>query len=174
MKPFKILSEKQLLDNPYLPVWQQEVELPDGSKADWYLSKSNGVVVVVPILTDGQILLQHAYKHGCSKNIWEFPAGMIDQGETPEQAAKRELLEETGYKPVKLTKLGEFFGNPTGSDNVTYFFLAEDCQQIAEPTPEPSEQIELHLFSDLATVRKQLLNNYSSTGSMAALALAVG
>ena len=110
MKKFKVLSRKVLIDSPFCPVEKQVVELPDGQTCDWYLNTSNDAVIVVPFLETGEVLLQRGYKHGSGEVITEFCAGLIDDGETPLETAKRELLEETGYAG-NLKQSGEIFAN---------------------------------------------------------------
>ena len=165
MKPFKILSREVILDNPYCPIEKQHVELPDGSTCDWFVNKSSDAVIIIPVLKTGEILLQKNYKHGSEKVVTEFCAGMIDSGETPEQAAARELLEETGHTSESLTKLGEVFGNPTGSSMKYHFFLAENCEKSGNQSLDEAEQIEVFSVKNLDEARKLLTDSETQTSA---------
>ena len=146
--------------------------MPNGKKEKWYLTSSLGVVVIVPILATGEILLQKTYKHGARKIMYEFPAGMIDDGETSEEAVKRELLEETGYQVAKLQHIGRPFGNPTGSRTQVDVFIGYQCKKIQDPNLEPTEQIECELMKDWQATKNFLQKNITSTGCLAAAMLA--
>ncbi len=95
-------------------------------------------VHVVALLDDEQVLLVRQYRYPISKNLLEIPAGGIDKGESPQQAANRELLEETGYQAADIKHLGSFFSAPGSSSEVSHFYLAtglhfdEDSHRLAE------------------------------------------
>lgn len=169
MKPFRILQRERICDNPWIPVEKQRVELPNGTETDWYLFDAREVVIVLPQLATGEILLQRSYKHGAGEVIVEFPAGMVDEGESLKEAARRELLEETGYITKNLTFLGKTYGNPTGSGTRYHFFLAEECHKIQEAECEETEQIEPFLVRDFTEAKKVLCESLSSSGALAAL-----
>ncbi|MCF7917715.1 NUDIX hydrolase [Candidatus Gracilibacteria bacterium] len=122
------------------------------------------------------MLLQKAYKHGSREIITEFCAGMIDEGETPIQAAKRELSEETGYASSQWEKIGEVFANPTGSEMKYHFFLAGNCNQMKSPQQDEAEQIETFLVKSFEKARELLTNpkTITSSATMAALVFAEG
>lgn len=171
MKPFKILDSKKLVNEPFCHIDKELVEIPNGETRDWYVYQNRDAVIVIPVLEGGQILLQKNYKHGSRHVVTEFPAGLIDEGESWEETAPRELLEETGYSPKKCTKLGQVFANPTSSPMQYHIILAEGCIKAQEPENEPEEQIEPFLVSDLDAVREILLapETKTSAGAVAAL-----
>lgn len=171
MKKFEILSRHLHCDNPWIPVEKQRVRLPNGSETDWYVTVGKNVVVTIPVLENGEILLQRAYKHGCQKVVLEFCAGIIEDGEAPEVAAKRELLEESGYSAKHWKNLGSFFSNPTGSASVYDVFLATGCQKVAEPQLDDAEQIENFSVPDIQAVQKMLFDPDTRTSSATLSAL---
>jgi len=174
MKKFKIVSRKTIINSPYCPIEKQIVELPNGEKNKWYINTNKGAVIVIPILQSGEILLQKSYKHGCGEIITEFCAGMIEKNESPETTVERELLEETGYKSKKITKIGEVFSNPTGAQMKYHFFIAKGCKLVAEQTLDDAEQIELFTVSNLKAVRKLFTDpkTLTSSASLSALCFA--
>lgn len=174
MQKFEILKRRLLLENPWMPVEVQTVRLPNGETTEWFVSLGHDVVIVVPIDPEGRVVLQQGYKHGSGKVITEFCAGMIDEGETPTEAARRELLEETGYTAKEFIKLGKAFPNPTGSKKYYHFFLARDAELTAEPALEATEQIETFLAADFDAAATRILSDPAvcSVASIAAIALA--
>jgi ADP-ribose pyrophosphatase len=165
MKKFKILSKEKLIESQYCPVERHEVEFPDGGKGEWFVNTSADAVIVVPITTEGKVILQKSYKHGGGEEVVEFCAGIIDGGETPEIAAKRELQEETGYRVGSLEKIGEVFANPTGSSMKYHFFLARDCSLNGAQDLDPSEQIEVFLAENWVLAVELLTDTQTVTSS---------
>lgn len=171
MKKFKILSRKLVLDNQYLPVEKQIVELPNGEEAEWFVALVSDAVLILPQLENGKFLLQKNYKHGSGENVIEFCAGMVDKGENPKETASRELLEETGFECEEMIKIGENFSNPTGSAMKYHYFLAKNCRKTAEPELEAAEQIEVFEVENLKKISELLTNKDTKTSSATISAL---
>lgn len=166
MKPFKILSKETLIDSPFCPIEKQIVELPNGGTAEWFINTNEAAVIVIPILKNGEILLQENYKHGSGQVVTEFCAGMVDEGESHLEAAKRELKEETGYSSQKWTPIGSVYSNPTGSRMQYYYFAAENAEKTQAAELEAAEQIETFTVKDLGALKTLLINpETKSTGA---------
>ncbi len=170
MKKFRILSREKLLDSKFFPLEKQTVEFPDGRKGEWFVKTSPDAVIVFPVLSSGEILLQRAYKHGGGEIVTEICAGLLDSGETPTEAAQRELREETGYKAKKFQKIGECFGDPTAASMRYHFFLATGCVHAGAQELDDSEQIEVFTVSDF-TAAQTLLTSGKVHTSAATLAM---
>ncbi|MCF7906092.1 NUDIX hydrolase [Candidatus Gracilibacteria bacterium] len=172
MKKFKILSKSTLVDSPYCPIEKHIVEFHDGNQGEWFVNTSRDAVIVIPFLETGEVILQKSYKHGGGEVVTEFCAGLIDEGETPEQSAKRELREETGYGGETFSKIGEVLANPTGSTMRYHFFVAKKCTKVGERKLDLSEQIEVFLVENLEEAKKLLTdkNTKTSSATMAGLA----
>ena len=98
MKPWKLLDSENLVDAPWLKVAKEKCELPNGKVIDdFYTLWQPDWVMILPRTKDGKWVMTKQYRHGIQKIALEFPAGIIDKGETPEDAAIRELQEECGY-----------------------------------------------------------------------------
>lgn len=98
MKPWKLLDTEYLVDAPWLKVAKEKCELPNGKVIDdFYTLWQPDWVLILARTTEGKWVMTEQYRHGTGKITLEFPAGIIDKGETPEQAALRELQEECGY-----------------------------------------------------------------------------
>lgn len=105
---------------------------PENSENIFYTLHATDWVIVIPVLTDvngeDRFLMVRQWRHGAEQLSIEFPGGVIDPGETPENAAKRELCEETGFRAGKLTHATSFSPNPAIMDNHCHIFLAENLE----------------------------------------------
>ena len=118
---------------------------PTGAEDDFVVLDSPDWVNVVPLTADGQVILIRQYRHGIRRVTLEIPGGIVDPNESPQDAAARELLEETGFAPERVRLLGRVSPNPAFLNNTCYMFLAEGCRRVAEPQLDVFEQIELLL-----------------------------
>ena len=172
MKKFKIIKKERVLDEEYCRVEKQIVELPNESKADWWVMIKPEVVAVVPITKAGKVLLQRNYKHGAGQIITEVVAGVVDDGEDFKEAAKRELAEETGYTAPKMVKIGEIYANPTSTSMKYHVFLALECEKTQEVSLDDAEQIEPFEVEDVKAAIEICQKEKTSSTTLSALLLA--
>ena len=137
---WKTLSEKVILNTVVFDVTVHENQSSNGVKGDYYVMKAPDWVITIPE-KDGKFLMVKQWRHGEKALSVEFPGGVIDKGEEPEAAAARELLEETGCKAGKLTKLGKVNPNPALFSNHVHIFLAEDLVQTGKQELDEDEFI---------------------------------
>jgi ADP-ribose pyrophosphatase len=109
--------------------------------------------IVCAIAHDGRFILVEQHRHGTDAPSLELAGGIVDPGETPEEAARRELLEETGYAAEKFQALGWVHPNPALHDNRAFFFLAEGATKVAEQEDHPDERIEIHVLAESDVAR---------------------
>ncbi len=100
-------------------------------------------VNIIPVTADDRVVMVRQYRHGVREVTLEIPGGMVDPEEDPAVAARRELLEETGYDAKAIRPLGEVWPNPAIQDNLCHFYLAEGAYKAAPPQPDPFEKIEI-------------------------------
>jgi len=112
-------------------------------------------VNVIARTLQGHYVLVRQVRHGLRREMVETPGGRVDPGEDPEVAARRELLEETGYASDQWRKLGQIHPNPTLWNNLCHVFLADACGKICEPEPDGGEEIFVEIWSP-ARVRQAL------------------
>ena len=145
----KVLSSKQGFKSPLFSVVTQQVREPGGYIARRDIVEHPGSVVILAVeegKTGPRILLEHQYRHAARSFLWELPAGKIDRDESALNAAKRELLEETGYTARRWRQILEFFVSPGFLDETMTIFLAQDIKPgLAQP--EYDELIESRFFS---------------------------
>jgi 8-oxo-dGTP pyrophosphatase MutT (NUDIX family) len=103
-------------------------------------------VNVLAFTPEGTCLLVRQFRFGVWAPTLEVPGGTIDAGETPEEAAHRELLEETGHRAECLLPLGKIQPNPAVQTNHLHCYLALDCQQIHSGKPDPLEEVSLETY----------------------------
>lgn len=138
----RILSEK-MADCRVFDVYRDicvDAETEE-SEATFYRLECADWCNIVPITTDNQIILIEQFRQGTQQIALEIPGGIVDDGETPEAAAARELLEETGFAPGEMIYLGKSNPNPAIQNNFVHHFLARDCEFIKEPEFDSHEHI---------------------------------
>lgn len=167
-RPWEILKTERILNEQWKRVDKQIVRLPDGSTRNWVVTLMNPVVGIVAITKDGKILVNRQYKHGAQDIIYELPFGLVENGETPERAVQRELLEETGYKVSKLKKIGQYYYSPTGSSGVVHLYLGTGAVKVAQPQDNPSEKIDVIAVSPTKLVDWVKRGKINSQGAIAA------
>lgn len=148
MQKWKLLSSKMAFDHKWFKLRQDKVKLPNGKILDEYFLMLRGdVVLIVPITEKGEFVLVRQYKHGAKEIITEFPAGFVDNNETTEEAARRELKEETGYSSQHLQLLTTAYASPTKVVGKTFIYLAKKAIQNKEIKLDETEDIEVFLKS---------------------------
>jgi 8-oxo-dGTP pyrophosphatase MutT (NUDIX family) len=110
---------------------------------DFHIIESEEWVNIIPLTPDDRVVMVRQYRHGSRAVTLEIPGGLADPGDTPEEAAVRELLEETGYHADRWTKIGVANPNPAIFNNRCYTFLAQDIQKVSDLIPDQTEDIEV-------------------------------
>jgi len=141
---WKTLRTEMVLDHRWYKVRREEVQLPDGRVLDdYYVSVRPEVALVFPVTAAGEVVMVRQYKHGAREVLLELPGGVCDADEPPEAAARRELLEETGYGAGALTHLITLHDDPTKNTNRFHLFLAEGVQPVREQSLDDTENIQV-------------------------------
>jgi ADP-ribose diphosphatase len=114
-------------------VRRDEVRFPNQHTTHLDIIEHVGAITVLPIDDSGRILFVRQYRHATGKELLELPAGTLDEGESAETCARREIREETGYAAGNLTKLGEFYLAPGYSTEYMVVYLATELQLAPLP-----------------------------------------
>lgn len=113
----------------------------DGAEASFFVVENSDWVNVIALTENSEVVLIEQFRHGAEEIVLEIPGGMVDEGESPETAARRELLEETGFSSKEFINLGKSRPNPAIQDNWIHHFLALDCKQIENTNFDEHESI---------------------------------
>lgn len=142
--PWEVEEEETLLEFRIGGLLRVKARSPrTGRSHDFYELRFPDWINVIPLDTLGRVLLIKQYRVGVRAVTVEIPGGLVEPGETPEQTARRELGEETGYEAPRWNLLGTMHPNPAIQGNVCHTFLAEDAVRVGEPSLEPAEDIEI-------------------------------
>jgi ADP-ribose pyrophosphatase len=149
LAPWHTESSRTILDlPPWFSVIEDTVKLPNGRIVnDYYRIKASDYVLISARRDDGCILMERHYKQCLGRFILTSPAGGVDEGEAPLDAAKRELLEETGFEADHWTSMGSFMVDGTRGICTAHLFSAETLRRVAEPMTNDMEEFELRFMS---------------------------
>ncbi len=144
-KPKRIKSNV-MFKGKILNLRVDEVELPNGRIVEREVVEHRGAVGIVPITSDNEVVLIKQYRYSIDETIWEIPAGLLDEGESPLDCAIRELKEETGFSAKIFIKMAEFYLTPGNSDEYFHLYLAKDLTD-GDAELEEDEFLELERVS---------------------------
>lgn len=142
-KNVRVLKSRIVFRGPVFQVTHDEVIEPSGIRAKRDIVRHPGSVVVLALdesRREPRILLERQYRHAAHDTLWELPAGRIDHGESEMAAAKRELLEETGYTATRWQRILRYYASPGFVDETMAVYLARDLRR-GKAQPEADEAI---------------------------------
>jgi len=150
-------GNKQVFDCKIFSVNESYCKSPAGNEPQTFtVIDAKDWAIVIPVIETSkgkQFLMVWQWRHGSKCLSLEFPGGVFEPGENPEQAAARELYEETGYKPQKIKKIGEFSPNPAIMSNKVHFFLAEDLIDTGKQELDEDEYVEIALIDEKEVIQ---------------------
>jgi ADP-ribose pyrophosphatase len=144
----RVVSSQTVFRGPVFSVVSQQVQEPDGVRVRRDIVEHPGSIVILAVDDSGKtprVLLERQYRHAARGRLWELPAGSLDPGESPLPAAKRELLEETGYSASKWQKALYFYVSPGFLTESMQVFLATGLKK-GKAQPEEDERIVARFF----------------------------
>jgi len=146
-------GRKKVFESNVFSVWESYSKSPESQSGEgepqvFTVIDSRDWVIVIPVIESPkgkQFVMVWQWRHGSRSLSLEFPGGVFESGETPEEAAIREMREETGYTPGKIEKIGEFSPNPAIMSNRVHFFLARDIAGSGKQNLDRDEYVEVAL-----------------------------
>ena len=146
-KKFKVLSAKPGFRGKLTHLDVLQIRTRSGRRYERELIQHPGAAVVIPRLRDGRLILIYQLRIAAGDEIWEFPAGTLEKGESVRRCAGRELQEETGWRAGRLRQLIEFYPTPGISTEKMFIFLAEDLEKASGQNPDPDEELRIKIFT---------------------------
>jgi ADP-ribose pyrophosphatase len=168
MAKAKVLSRRTIFRGKVFSVTTELVREPNGITAPRDVIHHPGSVVILAVDSNQRVLLERQYRHAAGKYLWELPAGRIDPGESPLAAAKRELLEETGYTARRWRRLLFYYASPGFLSETMAVYVAEQLT-VGPAHPEADESIHTRFFPLAALVRKAAAGKLQDGKTISAL-----
>jgi ADP-ribose diphosphatase len=167
----RVLSSKTVFRGRVFNIAVQEVAEPDGVRVRREIVEHPGSVVILPVddsVNPPRVLLERQYRHAAGRRMWELPAGSLDPGENKLAAARRELLEETGYTAASWERAMFFYVSPGFLTESMHVFLARKLKK-GKAEPEEDERIVTRFFSLPQAVRMAMTGKIIDAKSIAPL-----
>lgn len=139
----KKIEGKRIFEGRILTLEVDRVSLPGGGESEREVIRHPGAAVMVPVTEEGSILFVRQFRYPIDEILLELPAGKLDPGENPAGCAQRETAEETGFRPKKVEKLGQFFTAPGFADELIHAFLVTDLEWAPEAEADADEVVEV-------------------------------
>lgn len=175
MRPWRTLARRSLLSRPpWMEIGEERVELPDGREVEGFLwIRTRDFVGMVAVTMREEVVLVRSYKHGPRTVSLAVPAGYLEEGEEPLEAAKRELREETGYASDDWSSLGRYVVDGNYGVGSAHIFLARGARRVIDRASGDLEEMEV-VIAPLGEVSDYLRRGeVVQLASAAALALAL-
>lgn len=144
IKKWKTLSTEYLFRRPWLTARRDCVQLPSGKIHDeYYILEYPTWINVIALTEDGDFVMVSQYRHGIGEIMTELVAGVAEKGEEPLEAARRELMEETGFGGGEWSLFTKICANPGSMNNFSYSFIAKGVHKVSEQHLDDTEDVEV-------------------------------
>jgi ADP-ribose pyrophosphatase len=171
MEPEKLISSQSIYQGKIINIRSDTVLLPSGRQSVREVVEHSAAVVIIPIDEDDNVLLVRQYRYPTEQFILEAPAGGVEEGESPDDSAQRELQEEVGYASKNMRAMGGFWSAPGFSTEFLYAYLAKDLV-ASKLSADDDESIEI-IRTPLANIDRLIrLGEIQDAKTIAALLMA--
>ena len=171
-RPWERLSSREVAEYAMFRVREDCSRSPKTGEAKTFqIAVSPGGVAVLAVTDDGRLVMVEQFRHGTRALSLELPSGVVDDGESPEEAARRELREETGYEGGEPRVLGCFELNPSWQKTAVHAVLVRGVRRAAEKDEDETEDIRVRLLPVAEVRRRVLAGEIDTAATLCALAL---
>lgn len=171
-KAWKTISSRPIYQNKWMALREDIAEMPDGRTTIYGVVTFGHCVGVVPLTADGQVILVRQYRYVFGEDQrWEIPTGGVKPGETLEQAAQRELMEEAGVRAARLHLVSEYYTSKSICDETAHIYVGEDLETASLP-PDDTEFFEIRPFPLAEAVQMVLASEIRDSMSVIGLLMA--
>jgi 8-oxo-dGTP pyrophosphatase MutT (NUDIX family) len=171
-RPWERLSSRELAEYEMFRVREDCSRSPrDGEVHTFHVAVSPGGVAVLAVTDDGRLVMVEQFRHGTRELSLELPSGVVDDGEEPEEAAVRELREETGFEGAEPRVLGSFELNPSWQKTTVHAVLVRGAAREGEKEEDEGEDIRVRLLPPAEVRRRVLAGEIDTAATLCALAL---
>jgi ADP-ribose pyrophosphatase len=146
---FRVVAEREVFKGRIIRLVNKDLVLPNGRSTTFSIVEHPGAVAIVPVFDNGDVVLLRQFRPSIGGELYEIPAGTLEPGESPLATAKREIIEETGYKAKKWEKIAEFYTAPGFCNELMHVFVGKglspatapgDADEIIEPIRMPMKK----------------------------------
>jgi ADP-ribose pyrophosphatase len=170
-RSWKTLLSEEVFSTPWMSIFHNQFEMADGKRGNYFFVHTNGSSLLIPVMDDGKILLVKQYRYLTDSVSLELPCGGIKDGQNDEDAARAELVEETGYDCKKLRRVGRFLPYNGLSDEFCTVFISKGLEEVGK-RPDVTEEIEVVTMTpdeiDKLVARGKIVDGMTITGWMLA------
>ncbi len=164
IKNWEHLNSHELFKHSRITLIEDDVKLPNGQIISYLRFANTGNAITILCIKEEKILIQKEYSYPVNEVLYQFPGGKVEKGETSSQAAKRELMEESGYKSTKLEQIGWYYINNRRTDAKMFIVLTQNPESGHKTQGDLEEDIRSE-WIPFSTLEKMILNgkivNYS-------------
>jgi ADP-ribose pyrophosphatase len=139
---WKTIIHEEVFETPWMSLYHDQFEMPNGKKGNYFYMHTRGSALTIPVTDEGKILLVKQYRYLTDNASIELPCGGVKNDQNDDDAARAELVEETGYSCMKLKKAGRFIPYNGLSDEFCTVFIAKRLSFVG-PNPDDTEKIEV-------------------------------
>ena len=146
-EPWRVVQSEEIVDCRIFKVRRDRVVHPRSQEThEMFVLAQPDWVNVIPLTANDEVVMVRQWRHGTRTVELETPGGLIDGGESPLDAGRRELLEETGYQADHISVIGEGYPNPAFQSNRQYYVLATGCKPIGAPALDTAEDVAVEII----------------------------
>jgi len=165
---FRVEAEETIFQGRIIRLVARDLVLPNGRKTKFHIVEHPGAVAIVPVHANGDVVLLKQFRPSIGEEIYEIPAGTIEKGEAPLATAKREIIEETGFKAKQWSKIAEFYTAPGFCTELMHVYLAKGLSpaQLPGDADEILQPVRMSIDAAVKMIRTQKIRDAKTIAAL--------